>query len=113
MKTIQLIQPIQLTNRDGSPVEGITPTSFCEYVDTHLLNDKVFSGPFKSICAGLDIRTAFKKAEEEGGPILLDDATHFLLKSTIENPQQVAGPMLTPEAARQYLPFMRAIIEAE
>lgn len=113
MKTIQLIQPIHLTDREGTPIEGIKPTSFCEYVDTYLLNDKVFSGPFKSICAGLDIRSAFRKAEEEGGPILLDDSTHALLKSTLENPQQVAGSMLTPEAARQYLPFMRAIIDAE
>ena len=47
-----------------------------------------------------------------GDVVALEDADFDMLKAAIEHPNQVAGAPMAPEAARQYIPFLSAIMKA-
>lgn len=110
MKHIQRIKPISLKDpATGEVVKSVPALSHERWVNNHPLADKKFVANFKAIMAGGRIQAAFEGTSQE---IALEDDHYDMLKAALENPEPMVGQQMTPEMARQYLPFMAAIMSA-
>ena len=112
MKYIKRLKPIFLHNKDGSIVASVEALSHEDYVDQYYINDKRFgaSAGCKGVLAGGKVQVAFQGT---ASVISLEDSDYELLIAAIETPDPFPGSgMMSPEMARQYAPFMRAIMDA-
>lgn len=108
MKYITLPPRVTLKDNSGTPIPQDPVRGLPEFVADFTLNDKIFGDGFKSILAGSRILDAFA-GKEEGAVVVLDDADHELLRKAVQAP---SAAMLPPMIARQYLPLMRAVMDA-
>lgn len=107
MKYFDRHKPIQITDpKTGKAVASLKPLSHEGYANDYPLSDKKFVTGFKAITTGGAIQKAFQGTSAE---IALEDDHYDLLKSAIENPDQQTP--ISPEMARQYLPFMESIMK--
>jgi hypothetical protein len=109
MKYITVPDPITLSN-GGEIIPGMKETTLYLFLNQHALNDKAFGEGFKAISAGGRIQTAVKDSKP-GDVIPLEESDYDMLKAAIDRPNQVAGQPMSPEAARQFLPFMEAVMD--
>lgn len=110
MKKIEHVDPIQLVDRKGKPIEGVDPVTLYEYIEEHPLSDKLFLAGLKNIDAGLSVQAACRSAKGTG--LVLDDFACQLLNTAITTPQPMFNN-LSPEAARQFRPFTKTIEKAK
>ena len=86
--------------------EGMEPTNFKEFLCAVVLNDEVFGSGYQALKAATHIETA---VECSNGVLEIHEADYKYLRAAIENPK----PGYNPRVARQLLPFLDAIANAQ
>jgi hypothetical protein len=98
-------QPIQLRDRDKTPIHE--PIPFARWLEGFPLEDgQVFGSGVDAAKSGRRILAA---VEQSNGVIALEEADWERVCKAIRSPSQKWQPLL----ARQYVPFMDAVLDAK